>query len=124
MIQKEEQAKAKISALQARMEKARKLIELFNNSSWVEMENWLASEILRTKDSLCSQALAPGETTALRGQYWALKRVHDLPETTRAELESAALEARALRERLDKLHTRRPDRYGASLEAVQQMSDT
>lgn len=119
-----ERVKEKVEALRLRMEKARKLAALFEHQDWGQMTQWLANEIDAVKSGLCNAEMPAGMTTLLRGQYWALRKVADLPAFTTAEIGSIVKELQGLQVHIDRLHTRRPDELSTVKETVRQMSST
>ncbi len=119
-----DQVKEKVEALRARLEKARKLAALFERRDYSEMTEWLHDQIEATKRGLCNPQLPAGETTMLRGQFWTLQRIYDLPASTASEIGSIAKEVQGLQPRLERMHTRRPDDLASTMETVKQMSST
>jgi len=97
--------KAKLSAFEERLEKARRLLNLMRSEDWSAMEDWLAGEIETQRSACMQQGLDHANTERIRGQYWALSRVRILPKTTEKEMLSMVKEVKDLRAMLDRWHT-------------------
>lgn len=124
MIRRSEELSAKADDLRVRMEKARQMVELFEDRRWQPMAEWLAAEIRLAMNSLCDPDMDPGLTTLIRGQVWTLKMIQSLPAKTKEEIDSIVTSAKGLQDMLAKLHTRRPADYKGPLETVSQITST
>lgn len=100
---------SELSAMEGRMEKARRLLSFLRGDGQDQWASWLAEEIALKMEGLCNPDLPEKETAAMRAEIWTLRRVSRLAKDKEAEMVQIAEQAKHLRDRLTALHNRGRD---------------
>lgn len=113
---------AELSEIEDRMQKARRILELMRSEEWGLIQDWLAGEIMTKLKAMVVPSTDIAKTEYFRGEYWALRRLQDLPETTDNDMKVMLKRVQDLREHVSRLHTSGRPELANALDSASRIS--
>jgi chaperonin cofactor prefoldin len=113
---------AELSRIEEQMTKAHRRLEVLRSEGWGLIQEWLAGEIMTKLTALVVPGTDTSKTECLRGEYWALRRLQDLPEKTDEEMQELLKRVQGLRSHIERLHTSGRPELANALDSASRLS--
>lgn len=114
-----EKMSQEVTALAIRMEECRALTHLLRSDDWIPMRDWLQGQLDMKIERILRPDLQVGETTALRAEVWALRRILTLRQSKEQEMAQIADALKGLHAKMEKWHTRGRNGLSAAMNAAE-----
>lgn len=114
-----EQMSQEVTALAVKMEECRALAHLLRSDDWIPMRNWVQAQLDMKIERVLRPDLQVGETTALRAEVWALRRILTLRQSKEQEMVQIADRLKGLHAKMERWHTRGRNGLSVAMDAAE-----